>query len=445
MSAWDDLVGQDRVSGQLRAAARDADAYVTAAAERGTDRAPTDGTAPARGGPDSGSPDSTGVGADEPGSRGPGPEEPGGPVASRGSAMTHAWLFIGPPGSGRATAARAFAAALQCVSPDRALGGQPGCGFCEGCHTTLVGTHADVEIVRTDLLSIGVKETRELVRRAQMSPAGGRWQVIVLEDADRLTESAGNVLLKAVEEPAPRTVWLLCAPSTEDVLPTIRSRCRTLALRTPPVDAVADALVRRDGVEPAAAATAARATQGHIDRARRLATDERARARRTAVLRLPTRVTDVGDALRAAQELIDAAAEDAKQQGEERDERETEELRAALGATEGKRLPRGTAGVMKDLEDRQKRRATRAQRDSLDLALTDLTAFYRDVLARQLGSTVAMANEDVRESVERLAGSSAPEHTLRRIEAVLDCRGALDRNVAPLLAVEAMAMSLRAG
>ncbi|MGW8378618.1 DNA polymerase III subunit delta' [Streptomyces sp. ODS28] len=403
MAVWDDLVGQERPTEQLRAAARDADAFVTAEAEAH------------------------------------------GSAALSGSSMTHAWLFTGPPGAGRATAARAFAAALQCVSPDRALGGAPGCGFCDGCHTALVGTHADVEVVRTDLLSIGVKETRDLVRRAQMSPSGGRWQAIVLEDADRLTEGAGNVLLKAVEEPAPRTVWLLCAPSTEDVLPTIRSRCRHLALRTPPVDAVADHLVRRDGIAPDMAAYAARATQGHIDRARRLATDERARARRDAVLKLPARVDDVGGALKAAQELIDAAGEDAKQVAEELDAKETEELRAALGAAEGKRLPRGTAGAMKELEDKQKRRATRTQRDSLDLALTDLTGFYRDVLARQLGSEVALANDEARDVVARIADQSGPEQTLRRIEAVLDCRGALDRNVAPLLAVEAMTMALRAG
>lgn len=407
MTVWDDLVGQDRVIEQLSAAAWDADALVTVA---GTDPSAV-------------------------------------PEAAAASRMTHAWLFTGPPGSGRATAARAFAAALQCVSPDRATGGAPGCGFCEGCHTTLVGTHADVEIVRTDVLSIGVKETRELVRRAQLSPAGGRWQVIVLEDADRLTEGAGNVLLKAVEEPAPRTVWLLCAPSLEDVLPTIRSRCRSLTLRTPPTAAVADILVRRDGIEPELAARSARATQGHIGRARRLAMDERARARRAAVLKMPLRVTDMGGCLKAAQELIDAAAEDAKQVAEEVDTKETEELRAALGAAAGTggRLPRGTAGAMKELQDRQKRRATRTQRDSLDLALTDLTGFYRDVLAIQLGSRVELANDDARDALERIARGSRPEATLRRIEAIGACRQALDRNVAPLLAVEAMAVALRAG
>lgn len=401
MSVWDDLVGQDRVQEQLGAAARDADALVTA--------------------------------------------DSAGEAVPPGSKMTHAWLFTGPPGSGRSTAARAFAAALQCTSPDRALGGAPGCGFCDGCHTSLIGTHADVDVIRTDLLSIGVKETRELVRRAQLSPAVGRWQVIVMEDADRLTEGAGNVLLKAVEEPAPRTVWLLCAPSLEDVLPTIRSRCRHLTLRTPPVDAVADVLIRRDGIDPERAAAAARATQGHIGRARRLATDERARARRAAVLKLPLRVEDIGGCLKAAQELIDTASEDARQASEEVDAKETEDMKAALGAGAGGRMPRGTAGVMKELEDKQKRRKTRTQRDSLDLALTELTGFYRDVLALQFGSRIAIANADAEDSLDRVARSSTPERTLRRIEAVSACRRALDRNVAPLLAVEAMTMALRAG
>ncbi|WP_329412279.1 DNA polymerase III subunit delta' [Streptomyces sp. NBC_00704] len=401
MTVWDDLIGQEKVSEQLTAAARDADAFVTAAAAR---------TAP--------------------------------PEASR---MTHAWLFTGPPGGGRTQVARAFAAALQCVSPDRALGGVPGCGFCDGCHTALIGTHADVTTVAAVGAQILADDMRDTVRKSYTSPATGRWQIILVEDAERLNEKSANAVLKAVEEPAPRTVWMLCAPSLEDVLPTIRSRCRHLNLRTPSVEAVADMLVRREGVEPAVAAAAARATQGHVDRARRLATDPAARERRAAVLKLPLRVDDVGNCLRAAQELVDAAAEDAKQLAEETDGKETEELKAAMGAVQGGRMPRGTAGVMKDLEDKQKRRRTRTQRDSLDVALTDLTAFYRDVLAIQLGSRVAIANADAEEALQRLARGSSPESTLRRIDAIAACREALDRNVAPLLAVEAMTMALRAG
>jgi DNA polymerase-3 subunit delta' len=400
MTVWDDLVGQEKVSEQLDAAARDADALVTAAA---------DGAPP--------------------------------PEASK---MTHAWLFTGPPGAGHTQAARAFAAALQCVSPDRALGGAPGCGFCDGCHTTLVGTHADVSTVAAVGTQILVADMRDTVRKSFTAPANGRWQVILVEDAERLNERSANAVLKAVEEPAPRTVWLLCAPSLEDVLPTIRSRCRHLSLRTPSADAVADMLVRRDGIEPDIAFAAARATQGHVERARRLATDERARARRAAVLKLPLRTDDIGDCLRAAQELVDAATEDSKQLAEEVDVKETEELKAALGAVQGGRMPRGTAGVMKELEERQKRRRTRTQRDSLDQALSDLTGFYRDILALQLGSRLALANTDT-EVLERLARGSTPESTLRRIEAIAACRDALDRNVAPLLAVEAMTMALRAG
>ena len=401
MTVWDDLVGQEKVSEQLDAAARDADAFVTAAAT---------GTPP--------------------------------PEASK---MTHAWLFTGPPGAGRNQAARAFAAALQCVSPDRALGGSPGCGFCDGCHTALIGTHADVSTVAAVGTQILADDMRDTVRKSFTSPATGRWQVILVEDAERLNEKSANAVLKAVEEPAPRTVWLLCAPSIEDVLPTIRSRCRHLNLSTPSVDAVADMLVRRDGIEPAAAMAAARATQGHVDRARRLATDPAARERRAAVLKLPLRVEDIGGCLKAAQELVDAASDDAKQLAEERDGKETEELKAAMGGGQGSRMPRGTAGVMKDLEDKQKRRRTRTQRDSLDLALTDLTGFYRDVLALQLGSRVAIANADAEDALERLARAGSPESTLRRIEAIGACREALDRNVAPLLAVEAMTMALRAG
>src|SRR4029079_717965 len=160
-----------------------------------------------------------------------------------GTGMTHAWLFTGPPGSGRSTAARAFAAALQC--PFR------GGGDSAACHTALAGTHADVEVVNTRKLSIGVDDARTLVSRAGRHPAGGRWQVLVVGAAARVTDQPANALLKAIEEPTPRTVWLLCAPAVDDVLPTVRSRCRHLSLRTPPTEAVAEVLVRRDGGGPA--------------------------------------------------------------------------------------------------------------------------------------------------------------------------------------------------
>jgi len=352
--------------------------------------------------------------------------------------MTHAWLFTGPPGSGRSTAARAFAAALEC--PER------GCGHCPSCHTVLAGSHADVELVSTELLTIGVRDTRELVRRAALSPSGGRWQVIVLEDADRLTEQAANVLLKSIEEPAPRTIWMLCAPSPEDVLPTIRSRCRPVRLVTPSARAVADVLVRRDGIDQAMASFVARASQGHIGRAKRLATDEGARLRRKEVLSLPALVGDVGSCLTAAANLVDAAKEEAQVATAVADAAETEQLRTALGGgATGRRMPAGAAGALKELEQRQKRRATRHQRDALDRALVDLAAFYRDVLVVQIGAGVELTNDELRTSVVKVAHGSTPETTLRRIEAVLACREALEANVAPLLAVEAMTLALRPG
>ena len=168
-----------------------------------------------------------------------------------GTGMTHAWIFTGPPGSGRSVAARAFAAALQCADQ--------GCGECAACHTTLAGTHADVRFVVPEGLTIGVGEMRALVLRAAGAPTQGRWQVLLVEDADRLTEQAGNALLKAIEEPPSRTVFLLCTPSThpDDISVTIRSRCRVVTLRQPPADAVATVLVDRDGVEPTDAAWAA--------------------------------------------------------------------------------------------------------------------------------------------------------------------------------------------
>jgi DNA polymerase III subunit delta' len=355
-----------------------------------------------------------------------------------GPGMTHAWLFTGPPGSGRSVAARAFAAALQCA--------RGGCGECHECHTALTGAHADVEVVTPAGLSYGVAETRQLVTRSALAPMQGRWQVTIVEDADRFTEQALNALLKAIEEPPRRAVWLLCAPSPEDLLPTIRSRCRLVGLRIPPYDAVADHL-EREGVDRSLAAFAARAAQAHVGRARRLATDDAARRRRRDVLELPGQVSTVAACFTAAANLVDAAREEAGAITESLDESETTALKEALGDVggRGRPRPRGVAGAVSDLEKRQRSRATRTQRDALDRALLDLAAFYRDVLMMQLRTDVELLNGDLQGSLRRLAESSTPEATLRRIEAILGCREAVDTNVAPLLAVEAMAVALHLG
>ena len=362
-------------------------------------------------------------------------------VPEQGGGMTHAWLFTGPPGSGRSIAAKAFAAALQCATGD-------GCGHCKECGQALAGAHPDVALIVPEGLSIGVKDARRIILRSAHAPTRGRWQVTLIEDADRLTDDASNALLKALEEPPPHSVLLLSAPSADDLLPTIRSRCRLARLRTPPAEAVARVLVERDGVDPAMAAFAAQAAQGHIGRAKRLATDEEARRERKDVLSLPRSLQGVGSALGAAADLVDAAKAEAARLTTGRDAAERASLSTALGVgATGKGVTgaRGSAGALKELEKTQKSRGTRTQRDALDRALVDLAAFYRDVLQLQLASGAALVHGDLREQSATIARATTAAATLRRIDAVLACREALDANVAPLLAVEAMALALRTG
>lgn len=355
--------------------------------------------------------------------------------AVSGEAMTHAFLVTGPPGSGRSVAARAFAAALQC--PDG------GCGTCHECRTALAGAHADVTLVATEHVFLRVEEVRPLVLLAQQRPSQGRWRVIVVEDADRLNETSGNLLLKSIEEPPPRTVWVLCAPSPDDVLVTIRSRCRHVGLRVPPVADVAALLVRRDGIDPQMAAFAARAAGSHVGLARRLARDEGARIRRREVLALPAQVRDVGTAVLAAGQLVEVAAEEAKAATEARDAAEREALLTSLGAHGQATLPPAVRAQVRQLEENQKRRATRAQRDVLDRSLLDLLSLYRDVLVVQLGADVPLVNTAEAAEVARLAGDSTAEQTIRRMDAIAEARERLEGNVAPLLAMEAMAVALR--
>lgn len=355
-------------------------------------------------------------------------------VAGGPHAMSHAWLITGPPGSGRSNAARSFAAALQCENG--------GCGTCNNCRTALSGAHPDVTLVRTEQLSIGVDEVRELVRRAAMSPTLGRYQVLVVEDADRVTERGADALLKSIEEPAPRTVWLLCAPTPDDVVVTIRSRCRAVHLSTPSNAAVAELLVRRDGVPSELAAFAARVAQGHIGRARMLARHETARIRRAELLKLPSRLVSLPDCLTAAANLVEAAGEEAAATTTELDARERAELSEALGFGAKGARPRNAQAALRELEDQQKARAKRLQRDALDRVLTELTTYYRDVFCVQSGATKDLINAELRPEIEAMAARDAPERTLRRIDSILECRTALEGNVAPLLAMESLMIGL---
>jgi DNA polymerase-3 subunit delta' len=358
--------------------------------------------------------------------------------AAAGDGMSQAFLFTGPPGSGRSNAAIAFAAALQCEEVP------PGCGVCHACHTVLAGTHADVTVVRTDRLSIGVDEVRDLVRRAALAPVGRRWQAMIVEDADRLTDQAANALLKAIEEPTDRTVWMLCAPTVEDLLPTIRSRCRMVTLSTPSTEEVADFLARVDGVDAALASYCARASQGHIGRARALARDEGARNRRKEVVSIPARLTSLGSCMNAATNLVETTQEEADLITGELDARERVDLDASYGVVERGRRPREYAPAVSALERAQKTRAKRRHLDVVDRSLMDLASVYRDAIAVATGGDAALVNEELRRDIETIVRTSGPELNLRRIGWIFDAREQmLDFNVPVALALESLMVALK--
>jgi DNA polymerase-3 subunit delta' len=357
-------------------------------------------------------------------------------AAAAGHGMSHAWLFTGPPGSGRSNAAIALAAALECE--------QEGCDACHACHTVQAGTHADVTVMRTSNMIIAVKDVRQLVRRAALRPVGERWQIVIVEDADRLNEHGTNALLKAIEEPGERTVWMLCAPTVEDVLPTIRSRCRLVTLATPSAEDVAAFLVRQDDVDPGLAAYAARASQGHIGRARALARDEATRNRRREVVSIPARLTSLGACMTAAANLVDVTKEEAAEITSVLDARDKQDLDAEYGVVERGRRPREYAPALAELEREQTRRSKRRVLDVVDRGLMDLVSVYRDAITLATGAGGPLVNEEIRGDIVEIVRSSTPELNLRRIAWIFDAREQmLEFNVQPALALEAMMLALK--
>lgn len=354
------------------------------------------------------------------------------PSGAGAQQMTHSWLVTGPPGSGRSNLAYAFATALISGDPD-------------GDEATRIQvdarSHPDLHVLATEGVIIKRDDVREIVKRSHYSPSVGRHRVIIVEDADRMTEQTSNFLLKELEEPPERTVWILCAPSEADLIPTIRSRVRSVRLQVPSVADVAALLERRDGVDPVLAERAAREAQSHIGMAHRLATNDEARRRRSETLELALFVGSAATAVATAARFLEIAGEDAKAITELRDAEERAHALHSLGVAPGQAVPSALRPQLKALEDDQKRRATRSLRDGIDRILVDLASLFRDILLVQLAADVELVNREMLAAIEAAAASASPARTLATLDAIQEARTRIDGNVAPALALEAMLVS----
>jgi DNA polymerase-3 subunit delta' len=356
-------------------------------------------------------------------------------VRHRDEGVFHSWLITGPPGSGRSNLAFAFAAALQCK--------EQGCGTCQSCVLAKAGTHPDIQVLSTEKVQITIAEIRELVSASIMGSSVGRFRIMIIEDADRMTPTASNILLKALEEPPAGTLWILCAPSEVDMLPTIRSRVRRVGLKVPSIEDVAQLLITRDGIEPKLAHQVAAESQSHIGMARRLATSSEARARRKDTLKAAMAIHTVTDAVRVCDRWLDLAQKDADALTKSRDEEERTALLASMGLGPSDIIPPALRTEVKNLEEAQKRRAKRSLRDGLDRILVDLLALYRDVMTVQLAAAVPLVNQDLATEINDLANRTKPEHTIGKLEALELARHRIDRNVREQLVLDSLAVSLQ--
>ncbi|MGF3056906.1 DNA polymerase III subunit delta' [Microbacterium sp. YY-01] len=356
-------------------------------------------------------------------------------AASDPANLAHAWLITGPPGSGRSTLAYAFAAALIAHSSDDV----------DTMQQVLARSHPDVTALRTEKVIITIDEARALVERSYFAPSAGRYRVLVVEDADRMTERTSNVLLKALEEPPERTIWVLCAPSDADLLPTIRSRVRTLRLKEPEVADVAELIRLRTGATPEVAEQAARHAQRHIGMAQRLATDESARLRREQTLRAVLSVRGVRTAVDVAGHIVQAATDDAKALTTEQDDADRASLLRTMGLAEGDPVPPAVRSQLALLEEEHKRRARRGLHDGIDRVLTDMQSLYRDIVMLQLGRSDSIINRELLSEIEQIAQAWTPQRTLTVLDHLAHTRQSLQHNVAPLLALESLLVTVSSG
>lgn len=355
-------------------------------------------------------------------------------VNTKSTSVHHAWLFTGPPGSGRSNMAQAFAQAIICK--------QDGCGHCHACVLGAIGNHPDITTLSTEKVVITIDEVRDLVAASSMGASAGGYRVLIIEDADRMAERSSNVLLKALEEPPEKTVWILCAPSESDMLPTIRSRTRHLQLRVPDASEVAKLLVNKEGIEPQLALEVALAAQSHVGMARRLAQSSEARTRRRDSIDTALGIDSLSKAMMAAERWLDIAKKDAETLTLERDEMERVALMATLGLGADEKVPNNLRAEMKQLTENQKRRATRSLRDGLDRILLDLASIFRDISILQFGAELELVNRAHSEQLRHRGSQTSHQTSIEILDEIRIARQRLNANVRDLLALEAVAVAM---
>lgn len=352
------------------------------------------------------------------------------------SQITQSWLICGPPGSGRSNMARAFAAALE--SPDHGMSAEP----TRVTQQVLAGTHPDVTVLTTNKVTIGIDQVREIITTSEQMPATAPWRIIIIEDVDRMLERTTNVLLKEIEEPAEHCIWLLCAPSAQDVLPTIRSRTRIVNLAVPSTQAVAGFLTSTTNVEPKVAQRAARLAEGHIGIAKLYATDERVMSDRDELVVGVLNLARASDAVLLAGNLIDNAKAQAEADANRITAGQEAEFRRINGLAPSDRIPPKLRGAFNQIakKDDVKRLVTRRTRDVLDRALNSIASIYRDVAVLQNNAedSVGLINLENRSSITELSVRLNRAGAVTRLDEVAHARKRLAGNGNPLLVFESL-------
>lgn len=356
------------------------------------------------------------------------------------SQITQSWLICGPPGSGRSNMARAFAAALE--SPDHGMSAEP----TRVTQQVLAGTHPDVTVLTTNKVTIGIDQVREIITTSEQMPATAPWRIIIIEDVDRMLERTTNVLLKEIEEPAEHCIWLLCAPSAQDVLPTIRSRTRIVNLAVPSTQAVAGFLTSTTNVEPKVAQRAARLAEGHIGIAKLYATDERVMSDRDELVVGVLNLARASDAVLLAGNLIDNAKAQAEADANRITAGQEAEFRRINGLAPSDRIPPKLRGAFNQIakKDDVKRLVTRRTRDVLDRALNSIASIYRDVAVLQNNAedSVGLINLENRSSITELSVRLNRSGAVTRLDEVAHARKRLAGNGNPLLVFESLFSAL---